>query len=83
MSPHGDIVDFGLFVLTFAVPMALAYLWGRYMQFREQRRHNKAIEKALDELRAGPAELRLRLCKTIVKRRKGNFNIRPLPKEGR
>ena len=45
MSPHGDLVEFGYILAGPILVMALAYLWGRYIAFREQRRHNLAVER--------------------------------------
>ena len=45
MSPYGDLVEFGYILAGPILVMALAYLWGRYIAFREQRRHNLAVER--------------------------------------
>lgn len=65
MSPHGDLIAFGAIVLAVIAPPVWYYLYLRWAAASEQERHNKAIEKAIDELRAGPAELRLRLVKRV------------------
>ena len=44
MSPHGDLIAFGFFVLAATVPPALVYLSLRYAEARERRRHNLAVE---------------------------------------
>ena len=50
MSPHGDLIASAAGLL---VPVAVAlavYAWVRWLAFREQRRHNRAVERALARL---------------------------------
>ena len=45
MSPHGDLITAaGSLLVPVAVALAV-YAWVRWLAFREQRRHNLAVER--------------------------------------
>jgi len=45
MSPHGDLIGFGFFALTVAVPVVWYYLYTLWCMRREAERHNLAVER--------------------------------------
>jgi hypothetical protein len=50
MSPHGDLIAFGFFAITVAVPAVAYYLYTVWCIRRENERHHRALEKAIARL---------------------------------